>query len=117
VKFTEHGFIRLILDCLDDEVSGKKLVFTIEDTGIGIAPEKLPLIFQQFTQVDGSLTRRHGGTGIGLCIAKQTVELMGGEIHVESKEGVGSKFWFHLPLALSDSSEPTPVPQAAGIQQ
>ncbi len=102
VKFTERGLIRLSLDYLNDAADGRRLVFSIEDTGAGIAPDKLDLIFQPFTQADGSLTRRHGGTGIGLCIARQTVELMGGSIHVESIEAVGTKFWFALPLLLPD---------------
>ncbi len=98
VKFTESGFIRISAQCMTRTEKEATLRFTIQDTGIGIASDKLDLVFQQFTQIDGSLTRRQGGTGLGLCIAKKTVELMGGSIGVESRPAVGSTFWFTLPL-------------------
>jgi signal transduction histidine kinase len=74
----------------------------VRDTGIGIASESCDLIFQRFTQADGSLKRRFGGTGIGLSIAKGIVELMGGQIGVESTLNVGSTFWFTLTFECAE---------------
>jgi PAS domain S-box-containing protein len=90
LKFTEEGSVRLRLE--PDSSNG--LLFTIADTGIGIAPEKLEVIFNSFTQADFSIVRRYGGTGLGLAISKRLVELMGGSIWAESKVGQGSTFYF-----------------------
>lgn len=83
--------------------------FSIEDTGIGIAKENLSLIFQSFTQVDSSFTRRYEGTGLDLAIAKGLVELMGGEISVQSGKGEGSIFTFTLPLKVVQAHHPSPA--------
>ena len=94
IKFTEHGdvFIHTQLqEELEDQI---KVKFSVRDTGIGIAPERQRAVFERFTQADGSTTRKYGGTGLGLAISQQLVEMMGGEIGVESEEGVGSTFWF-----------------------
>jgi two-component system sensor histidine kinase/response regulator len=74
------------------------LLFYVRDTGIGISTEKQSIIFDRFSQADTSSTRRYGGAGLGLTIAKQLVERMGGAIGVSSELGLGSSFWFSLPL-------------------
>lgn len=96
IKFTEKGYVRLHAQLLMDD-DGQKLMLRIEDTGIGIPKEKLHEIFEKFTQGDASVTRKFGGTGLGLAITKQLVHLMGGEIGVDSMEGVGSTFWCSIP--------------------
>ncbi|MEO0404844.1 MAG: response regulator, partial [Bacteroidota bacterium] len=82
-----------------------KLTFKVEDTGIGISEEKLESLFNPFSQVDSSTTRKFGGTGLGLAICKQLAELMGGEMNVSSKEGQGSIFSFFLEVDVVDSEE------------
>jgi signal transduction histidine kinase len=104
-KFTDTGFIRLTGQYLAINEWEVELMLSIEDSGIGIAPENLDLVFRHFTQVDGSLTRRQGGTGIGLSIAKALVELMGGRIGVKSSSGLGSTFWFTVPVRLLQAIE------------
>ena len=107
LKFTEAGEVRLCLGFDEEdgateserrELGVAALRFAIRDTGIGIPPERLSLLFRSFSQVDSSTTRRFGGTGLGLAICKQIVELMGGTIGVESRVGEGSRFWFTLRL-------------------
>jgi signal transduction histidine kinase len=93
VKFTEAGGVDLRVGREGESVS-----FSVQDTGIGIPEEKMQMVFDRFSQADASSTRRYGGTGLGLAISKGLVELMGGEIRVESREGVGSIFSFTLPL-------------------
>jgi signal transduction histidine kinase len=100
IKFTEHGHVTVAVVCLGGTKSCALMKIAVEDSGIGISSENLQLIFQRFTQADGSLTRRRGGTGLGLALAKQLIELMGGSIGVESRLGTGSTFWFTLPLEI-----------------
>jgi signal transduction histidine kinase/CheY-like chemotaxis protein len=104
VKFTEEGSVSVEVGMMPPRGSGLQRVrFTIADTGIGMSEESRAKLFQKFTQVDGSITRRFGGTGLGLAVAKQLVELMGGEIGVETALGQGSRFWFEIPLAPAAS--------------
>ncbi len=102
VKFTERGEIILAVDCRPlywlNKKKGVELVFSVKDTGIGILPENLQKIFQAFAQADGSMTRRFGGTGLGLTISLRLAELMGGTLAVESKLGQGSTFRLTLPV-------------------
>lgn len=99
IKFTQVGEIvtQVALQSEDDLTA--TLLFAVQDTGIGIPLEAQSKLFQPFTQVDASTTRRYGGTGLGLTICKQLVSLMGGEIGVESRAGKGSRFWFTIPFA------------------
>jgi CheY-like chemotaxis protein len=121
VKFTERGRVRIEVSRLGET----QLKVSVTDSGIGIDEEQLNRMFMRFTQADSSTTRRYGGTGLGLAISKTLVELMGGTIGVNSQPGVGSTFWFTLPLvaALQTSQQQAPTelllppvrpPEAAG---
>jgi signal transduction histidine kinase len=100
VKFTHQGHIAVSLDCEKPCEAKACLRVAVEDTGIGIPPDKQDVIFDKFVQADGSHTRRYGGTGLGLAISKELVERMGGAIGVTSQVGKGSIFWFTLPLSV-----------------
>ena len=91
VKFTERGFIEVVIQCLPQEGSST-LQISIRDTGIGMTPEQMGRLFQPFMQADESMTRRFGGTGLGLVISKRLSRLLGGDITVNSAAGVGSTF-------------------------
>jgi CheY-like chemotaxis protein len=98
VKFTEHGHVALSAQLLAEDGDALHLRMQVSDTGIGIAPDKLGLLFKEFAQTDASTTRKHGGTGLGLAITQRLAELMGGEVGVQSEPGVGSTFWFTARL-------------------
>ena len=102
LKFTESGEIALQVNLLKSSKGKLKLECTVRDTGIGIPADKLNHLFESFSQVDASTTRKYGGTGLGLTIVKQLCGLMGGEVHVESKEGVGSVFSFSVYLDTAE---------------
>ncbi len=93
-KFTDHGEILIRAELLRKENNQAVLKFTVKDTGIGIDPDRLQILFDPFTQADGSTTRKYGGTGLGLAICRQLVTMMGGEISAESAPGAGSVFSF-----------------------
>ncbi|MBU1666631.1 MAG: response regulator, partial [Gammaproteobacteria bacterium] len=116
VKFTEQGTITLRARLL--EARGDKLLvrFEVQDSGSGIDPEKLPILFQSFEQADVSTTRKHGGTGLGLAITRRLAGLMGGEVGVESTPGRGSTFWFTVRLARGHGVLPDApdMPEARG---
>ena len=101
VKFTERGAVTLRTQLASPTDGRANLEIVVEDTGIGIAPERLAAIFDPFTQADGSTSRRFGGTGLGLTISARLVELMGGRISVDSQEGRGSTFRIVLPLDVA----------------
>jgi len=102
IKFTHTGTVTLRVLPVSSENGVALTRFEVRDTGIGIAPETLATLFQPFTQADSSTTRHFGGTGLGLSIVRRLVELMGGDVGVESELGRGSTFWFVLPLPIAE---------------
>ena len=109
VKFTDKG---AVLVRIGYEAAGRLKVSVI-DTGVGIPAERRDRLFQRFSQVDGSVSRIHGGTGLGLAICKSLVELMGGEIGVQSEEGRGSTFWFTIEAPVARAAEVEPLDHVA----
>ncbi len=115
VKFTESGYVKVTLSDQDKTVSTSgNLLIEIRDSGIGIPPEKLALIFEKFTQADPSTTRKYGGTGLGLAICRNLVQQMGGTVSVKSEKGEGSVFSVVLPLSFTSAS--AKIQEAAPIQ-
>jgi len=113
VKFTEKGEVLVHVTRWKEEQDRVVVRFEVKDTGIGIALDALARIFQEFTQADGSTTRKYGGTGLGLTISKQLASLMGGEIGVESTPGQGSTFWVNVPLERQPASGEAILPSAS----
>ena len=105
IKFTDEGGISVYVTAVDVDATHKDVQFAVKDTGMGISGDKQKLIFESFAQEDGSTTRRFGGTGLGLAISKQLVEMMNGELQVESVPGAGSSFSFHLRMRASNKSD------------
>jgi PAS domain S-box-containing protein len=117
IKFTENGsvFLHVSKEREDDEQT--LLRFLVRDSGIGIATDKLEQIFEPFTQADGSMIRQYGGTGLGLTIARQLAELMGGTVGVESEEAKGTTFWFTAVLGKEKQRRTAPcIPAFSGAQ-
>ncbi len=106
IKFTAHGEVVVSVSSVQDVEGAGRLCVAVRDTGIGIPADKIDKLFQSFTQVDSSTTRRFGGTGLGLAISKRLTELMGGEIRVTSTLGSGSVFQFEIPLEEASEQRP-----------
>ena len=104
LKFTAKGFVRLEVSEIERQGDLALLEFAVVDSGIGIAPEKQALLFQPFSQVDGSSTRQYGGTGLGLSIVRGLAEEMGGTAGVESALGSGARFWFRVRLRCENAA-------------
>ncbi|WP_444846952.1 response regulator [Duganella caerulea] len=98
IKFTEHGEVVVAVELSARDAGHALLRFEVRDTGMGMTADQLAQLFQAFSQGDQSITRRFGGTGLGLAITKRLIELMGGQIAVQSEPGQGSRFWFSLPF-------------------
>jgi PAS domain S-box-containing protein len=111
VKFTERGRVEIAVRLEEETAAGARYCVSVSDTGVGIPAEKLGLIFESFTQADGSATRKFNGAGLGLAIAKRLVSLMGGQIGVESRPGQGSTFWVTLTFDKVAAGEGAPLPR------
>ena len=105
VKFTETGEVSVRVEMTSKSDNDIVLRFSVRDTGIGIPRHKITMLFEKFTQVDASTTRKYGGTGLGLAISKQLAEIMGGQIGVTSSPGKGSEFWFTACLSLQSEED------------
>lgn len=117
IKFTKTGRVRVALDAAQAPDGALMLRLVVEDSGIGIAPEALPRLFERFAQADGSISRRYGGTGLGLAIVKRLLDLMNGTIDVDSRPGEGSRFVVRLPVEIGVRPQPgMPVRIAAATR-
>lgn len=117
IKFTSEGGVRVKVACLDDTFETMKLRMAVADSGIGIADEDRNKLFIRFSQVDASDTRKYGGSGLGLVITKQIVELMGGTINVQSKEGIGSTFIVEVPLRIIKGATEDEMLESAAAEE
>ena len=114
VKFTDRGEIILSVSSEKRDYNNYEITFSVSDRGIGISSNQIKNLFQSFCQLDSSSTRKYGGTGLGLVISKNFVELMGGTIQVKSKEGAGSTFYFSI-IAENDEFSSNSYP--SGIEE
>jgi PAS domain S-box-containing protein len=113
IKFTERGHVLLRVSAAAESAEATQVLFEVEDTGVGIAPEHCRNLFEPFSQADTSTTRRFGGTGLGLAICRRLVQLMKGEIGVDAAPGTGARFWFSASLPACAEQ---PAPEAAELQ-
>ena len=117
VKFTEAGSVTLQAKIKGSTETEADIFFAVTDTGIGIPPEKLHLIFESFTQVDAETTRKYGGSGLGLTICRELVRNMGGQLRVSSEPGKGSTFYFNLHLAFQSQVVLAPKEKLRGLKE
>lgn len=117
IKFTEEGEVALGVSVVEETTAGLVLRFDVLDTGPGISHHAISNIFDAFCQADNSMTRRHEGTGLGLPISKELVEMMGGSLHVESTPGKGSRFWFTIRIARGEHMPPAEIVTEATIPE
>jgi two-component system, sensor histidine kinase RpfC len=115
IKFTEEGSVTIAATMLEENQNQSIVRFEVTDTGVGIPADKQHKVFESFTQADASTTRKFGGSGLGLTIAKDMVEAMGGELKFESKENVGTRFWFDITLEKSNLVQPANTPTEAVV--
>ena len=115
IKFTHTGTVSVRASLVENNKNDVLLRFSVRDTGIGIPQDKIGLLFNKFSQVDGTITRQYGGTGLGLAISKQLAGLMGGETGVESEEGKGSEFWFTARLGKQAGVAQAEILPPAGL--
>jgi two-component system sensor histidine kinase/response regulator len=121
IKFTEQGSVVIRAASVEETAKHVTMRFDVTDTGTGISLEAQSRIFDEFSQADGSTTRKHGGSGLGLAISKQLVEMMGGAIHVESAPGAGSTFWFTARFEKQETqshaaSQSVPIGMLTGVR-
>jgi len=116
VKFTERGHVIVDVQCSEAHAGGVRLQVQVKDTGIGISDAERDKLFRSFSQADASTTRRYGGTGLGLAICKRLVEMMGGEIGLETSPGQGSNFWFAVSLPRAAPPAPVPKVELTGVR-
>jgi CheY-like chemotaxis protein len=117
VKFTESGSVTLRSRIISITDSGADIRLSVEDTGIGIPPEKLAMIFESFTQADAETTRKYGGSGLGLSICRELVRKMGSELMVRSQPGKGSEFYFDVLLPFEQRVMIVPKEKLRGLQK
>jgi signal transduction histidine kinase/CheY-like chemotaxis protein len=117
IKFTEHGEVVLRVSLVSREGEQARVRFSVKDSGVGIAPERQGQLFTAFTQADAGVARHYGGSGLGLAICKRLVDLMHGEIGLNSTRGVGSEFWFVLPMRVSADASPALQSGAASVRE
>jgi PAS domain S-box-containing protein len=114
IKFTHNGGVAIRVTAAEEARSKTVLLFEVSDTGVGIAPDKLTMIFEPFSQADTTTSRRFGGTGLGLAISGQLVALMGGDVGVQSQPGTGSTFWFTVSVHARVEEAPPSGPARTG---